>query len=98
MNSNLHMDFGFIELHSLGNLVWEDANNNGLYDGGETPLAGVIVELHYYNPATMDCELIGYDTTDVNGLYLFDTLLAGKYILALSASNFVSGGAYGGYQ
>ncbi|MBL0111049.1 MAG: hypothetical protein IPP42_09385 [Saprospiraceae bacterium] len=97
MNSNLHMDFGFIELHSLGNLVWEDANNNGLYDGGEMPLAGVIVELHYYNPATMDCELIGYDTTDVNGLYLFDSLLAGKYILALSASNFVSGGAYGGY-
>ncbi|MBK7437005.1 MAG: hypothetical protein IPI77_09370 [Saprospiraceae bacterium] len=69
-------------------MVWEDANNNGLYDGGETPLAGVIVELHYYNPATMDCELIGYDTTDVNGLYLFDSLLAGKYILALSASNF----------
>ncbi|MBK7437012.1 MAG: hypothetical protein IPI77_09405 [Saprospiraceae bacterium] len=78
-------------------MVWEDANNNGLYDGGEMPLTGVIVELHYYNPATMDCELIGYDTTDVNGLYLFDSLLAGKYILALSASNFVSGGAYGGY-
>ncbi|MBK8780125.1 MAG: hypothetical protein IPO25_22985 [Saprospiraceae bacterium] len=97
MNSNLHMDFGFIELHSLGNLVWEDANNNGLYDGGETPLAGVIVELHYYNPATMDCELIGYDTTDVNGLYLFDSLLAGKYILALSQSNFDAGGVYAGY-
>ncbi|MBK7437011.1 MAG: hypothetical protein IPI77_09400 [Saprospiraceae bacterium] len=97
MNSNLHMDFGFIELHSLGNLVWEDANNNGLYDGGEMPLTGVIVELHYYNPATMDCELIGYDTTDVNGLYLFDSLLAGKYILALSQSNFDAGGVYAGY-
>ncbi|MBK6815811.1 MAG: DUF11 domain-containing protein [Saprospiraceae bacterium] len=97
MNSNLHMDFGFFELHSLGNLVWEDANNNGLYDGGETPLTGVIVELHYYNPATMDCELIGYDTTDVNGLYLFDSLLAGKYILALSQSNFDAGGVYAGY-
>ncbi|MBK6480883.1 MAG: hypothetical protein IPF93_22145 [Saprospiraceae bacterium] len=36
----------------------------------------------------MDCELIGYDTTDVNGLYLFDSLLAGKYILALSQITF----------
>ncbi|MBK6480866.1 MAG: hypothetical protein IPF93_22060 [Saprospiraceae bacterium] len=65
-------------------MVCEDANNNGLYDGGETPLTGVIVELHYYNPATMDCELIGYDTTDVNGLYLFDSLLAGKHFSPFS--------------
>ncbi|MEP7268932.1 MAG: SdrD B-like domain-containing protein [Saprospiraceae bacterium] len=101
MNSNLHMDFGFIELHSIGNQVWADANNNGILDPGEMPLAGVVLELHAVvkniNGVDSACVLVGTDTTDANGLYLFDSLLASKYIVALSASNFAPGGAFEGY-
>ncbi|MBK6392084.1 MAG: hypothetical protein IPF70_16165 [Saprospiraceae bacterium] len=51
MKRNPYMDFGFIELYSWGNLVWEDANNNGLYDGGEMPLTGDSRITFDYNPA-----------------------------------------------
>jgi uncharacterized repeat protein (TIGR01451 family) len=96
-NSNLQLDFGFIELYSLGNQVWEDLNNNGTIDDGEDPIPGVLVELHYYNPETMMCEVVGTATTDMDGLYLFDSLLAGDYIVVLPASNFAMGGAFENY-
>ncbi|MBK6480868.1 MAG: hypothetical protein IPF93_22070 [Saprospiraceae bacterium] len=35
INNNLTIDFGLLPMHSIGNLVWIDANNNGLVDGGE---------------------------------------------------------------
>ncbi|MBK6480906.1 MAG: hypothetical protein IPF93_22260 [Saprospiraceae bacterium] len=95
-NSNLHIDFGFMEIFSLGNMVWADRNNDGLYDPSrEQVISGVVMELHKVidtlddedTPVTI-CRLIGYDTTDANGLYVFDSLLMGRYIVAISGTNF----------
>jgi len=96
-NSNLTVDFGFVELHSLGNQVWQDDNNNGILDEGEEPIEGVEVVLHYYDPVTMMCVIIESVTTDADGQYLFDSLIAGDYIVELPASNFADGGVADGY-
>ena len=59
---------------TIGNLVWNDANNSGLRDLGEGPLSGVLVEL-----LTGTGTLITSDTTDVDGLYSFTDLAPGSY-------------------
>ena len=44
--SDFTLDFGFYQTYRIGNLVWEDYNNNGVADPGEPGLAGVTVELY----------------------------------------------------
>src|SRR5690606_32668730 len=45
--SQLRVDFGFSPspLYSLGNLVWEDWNNNGIVDTDEPGISGVPVQV-----------------------------------------------------
>ncbi len=82
-NSDLHIDLGFVEipLYRIGNLVWFDANKNGLADVGEEPLAGVAVQL--FKGAT----LVAETTTDANGKYLFENLLAGDYEIRIPSDD-----------
>ena len=40
-----HNDNGDPTLGQIGNLVWLDTNQDGVFDGGELPLAGVSVSL-----------------------------------------------------
>src|SRR5690606_20945831 len=44
--SNRTVDFGFYASMSLGNRVWEDADNNGTLNGAETGISGVPVNLY----------------------------------------------------
>ena len=87
-NSNLTVDFGlYTPPASLGNLVWEDTNNNGTKDPTEGGIAGVEVVL--YNLGTngiKDGDDVAVDTlvTDANGNYLFTGLTAGDYYVKLS--------------
>ncbi|WP_273446713.1 SdrD B-like domain-containing protein, partial [Neolewinella agarilytica] len=62
---------------SLGNLVWEDANDNGILDGAETGIPNVRVNL--LNAAGSDTLLT--TTTNNAGQYLFTDLLPGDYIV-----------------
>jgi len=59
---------------SIGDLVWFDDNRNGIQDLGEPGIENVTVHL-------MDCagNTLGTETTDANGLYLFDGLTPGNY-------------------
>lgn len=59
---------------SLGDLVWLDANQDGIQDPGEAGVADVHVVLLDDAGAMIDEEL-----TDLDGLYLFDGLLPGDY-------------------
>ncbi|MEL6894347.1 MAG: SdrD B-like domain-containing protein, partial [Actinomycetota bacterium] len=74
--SDLSIDLGFAppNLYRVGNLVWLDADNDGLVDDGETPLEGVVVELT--DPAGT---VIDTTVTDASGNYEFDQLPAGEY-------------------
>ncbi len=75
-NTNLTLDFGFYKLALAGNLVWQDFNNNGLYEPGlgETPIPSVTVIL--LNGAGTQLLVT---QTDAGGLYTFTNLVSGTY-------------------
>lgn len=99
-------DFGFAK-SSIGDLIWQDNNGNGLYDAGEPGLNGVLVNLYedVNNNGVYDSitdTLITSTTTANNsegypGYYLFDGVLPGNYIVEVAASNFSSGGSLENY-
>ena len=72
-------DAGVMEVASLGDLVWNDTNDNGLQDGGELGVPGVTVQLY-----TSAGTLTGTDITDASGLYLFDNLVPGDYYVVFT--------------
>lgn len=59
---------------SVGDKVWLDVNQNGIQDGGENGVSGVVVKLY-----TCSNTLINQTTTDINGNYLFTNLNPGSY-------------------
>lgn len=93
--SNLTVDFGFVQTMTLGNVVWFDLNNNGLKDVGETGIAGVDIVLYQDDgDGTFDPALdttVATDTTDGNGYYLFNDVLPGDYFIHIPNSNWTAG-------
>ena len=92
--SNRTLDFGFYR-GQLGNLVFIDANNDGAFSAGETPLAGATVQLFAADGTTEIT--VGVDgilgtaddgaggvTTSVAGTYLFSGLPEGDYIVRVT--------------
>lgn len=80
--SNQTIDFGFIAPcgGTIGDLVWQDENRNGIQDNGEDGYAGVKVNLR----RASDNAVIQTDTTDEDGAYLFEGLCPGRYIVEVS--------------
>lgn len=64
-------DFGELLPVSISGYVYADDDDDGVFDAGESPLAGVTVSL--FGAATRTT------TTDANGFYRFDGLLLGTY-------------------
>jgi len=73
---NDHIDNPPLELASIGDYVWEDANMDGIQDDGESGISGVTVNL--YDGAN---NFVGSTTTDATGYYLFDNLVPGDYFV-----------------
>ncbi len=72
---------------SIGDLVWNDSNMNGIQDQGESGLEGVTVKL--LNADNNDAE-VASTTTDSNGKYNFDNVNPGNYkIEVILLSNYV---------
>ena len=89
-NSNLTMDFGFYPALNLGNRVWRDDNNNGIFDSGEPGIGGVSVHLYDSTGTT----LIATETTAAGtGYYRFDELAPGEYTILIDSENFNTGNA-----
>jgi len=82
---------------TLGNLVFLDANNNGMFDGGDTGINGVALTLFADTNANgvFDAGDVQLATTTTlgGGLYSFANLAPGDYIVRVDASNFTGGGA-----
>jgi len=78
--ANMTVDFGFYKV-SVGNLVWADADRDGEYDSGEPLLQGVTVNLYAQDGTT----LIATTTTDIDGVYAFDGLPEGTYVISVIA-------------
>jgi hypothetical protein len=86
------------EKYSLGNRIWNDANNNGSFDTSETGINNVVVNLYKdsNNDGTPDGGIVATDTTSNGGYYRFDNLLADSYIVEVAASNFNTGNPLAG--
>jgi hypothetical protein len=69
---------GDIAAATIGDIVWVDADGDGLQDPGETGLEGVDVALLDSSGVEL-----GRDTTDQFGRYEFAALAAGSYLLEL---------------
>ncbi len=94
--------------YNLGNQVWLDANNDGVLEPGEDPIAGVV--MHLFEDADGDgqaddrngdgvideSDALATTTTGVDGAYLFEGLPAGDYIVGAAPENFAPGGALAG--
>ncbi|WP_020471274.1 SdrD B-like domain-containing protein [Zavarzinella formosa] len=93
-NSNLTVDFGVFQKHTLGNVIFEDANNNGVQDPTETGITGVTVNLYDATGTT----LLTSSFTNAQGQYLFSLLAPGSYVVEVAASNFNVGGPLAAYR
>lgn len=78
---------------SLGDKVWADIDDDGVYETGEQPIAGV--KLNLYEDTNLDNQYtpgvdqsMGMLTTDANGMYLFTDLFPGKYVVQVDPTNF----------
>jgi hypothetical protein len=93
--SNTKVDLGVFRKFSIGNVVFNDLNNNGTQDAGENGVSGVAVSLL---DADNSNAVVATTTTDAQGQYLFANLVTGHYIVELAATNFIAGGALSGFQ
>lgn len=97
---------------SIGDQVFADRNNNGLFDSTGTPevgISGVTLQLFtdtnnngIFNPgvdaATLDSTNLPITAvTNGTGLYTFDNLFPGRYFVVIPASQLGVGGAAAGF-
>lgn len=93
-NTDLTVDFGLRppdpppQPVSLGNFVWNDANQNGFQDAGEAGINGVVLEL--WQPGADNVANTADDvntgstvTTSGGGAYAFTGLTAGLYFVKI---------------
>jgi len=78
--ANRTIDAGFYTLVSLGDLVWEDVDGDGVQDSGEPGVEDVTVTLYGPDGTTV----IDTTTTDAGGAYLFEDLPPGPYVVGFT--------------
>ncbi|MBP9186708.1 MAG: choice-of-anchor A family protein, partial [Bacteroidia bacterium] len=83
--TNNNVDFGLKGTLNLGNLVWNDTNGDGDFDGGEPVVSGVTVRLYVdaNGDNIADGAAITTTTTNAQGLYSFTNLPPNKYIVGI---------------
>ena len=88
---NPTLDAGFVPQLSLGNFVFNDFRNNGIFDAGEDyGIDGIALNLYRYEADGTLTSLESTVTAD-GGHYLFTDLLPGDYVVELDEQNFALG-------
>jgi len=64
----------YLNVASIGDVVWDDANEDGIQDGGEPGIENVTVNLYLSDDTPS-----GTTTTNVSGAYIFTNLTPGDY-------------------
>ncbi|MCZ7591066.1 MAG: carboxypeptidase regulatory-like domain-containing protein [Kiritimatiellae bacterium] len=75
---NPTIDAGMFERASLGDYIWHDYDGNGVQDGSETGMPGVVVHL-----LDASSNVVNTTTTDSAGYYNFTNLLPGTYAISI---------------
>ena len=68
--------------NSISGLLWLDANENGIYDSGEQPLADYPVYLYVEGDTD---NAVQTATTNVDGIYRFVDISSGRYVVGIKA-------------
>jgi len=76
----LSMDAGLIKPGSIGDRAWIDTNKDGIQTADENGLAGITVKLLDANN-----NILATKNTDVNGIYSFQNILPGSYMVEFVA-------------
>ena len=91
-------NFANLSPMSIGDLVWRDTNNDGVFGSGESGIAAVALTLFQdtngsgdFTPGT-DTQ-VATATTNASGIYTFSNLLPGEYLVIVDAANFTGSGA-----
>ena len=99
-------DIAIVEppLFSLGNQVWEDTNDDGVFDADELPIPTVDVHLFVDGDSngiaddidgngTLDsADALSTTVTGAEGEYLFSDLPVGDYVVGIAPTNFADDG------
>ncbi len=89
--SRSDVDFGYRNDASLGDLVWNDRDADGVRDAGEPGIEGVLVYLDADNDNLFDQGVERFAITDVNGSYLIANLSSGSYNVRIEISTLPQG-------
>lgn len=79
---DLDQDFGYAGSDIIGDLIWLDQDDNGAQNGAEPGLGGIIVELTYFGPDSLEGtpdDSSFSTTTDATGAYEFSGLPPGLF-------------------
>jgi hypothetical protein len=77
---NMTADFGYTQLASIGDYVWEDRNVDGIQNDGNTGINGVTVRLWQVGGAApLRTTTTINDSNNRPGYYLFDGVTPGNY-------------------
>lgn len=80
-------------LATIGDTIWQDTNNNGIKDGGEPGIDGVVVWLYSAGQTPGVDAPYGVTTTSGGGQYQFANLPPGDYTIMIPPVNFLPGHA-----
>ena len=91
-----NVNFGITQPLTIGNRVFNDKNQDGNRDSGEPYIGGATVKLYAddNNDGTPDGAALQTKTTSSSGVYRFDGLTPGKYIVGVTPPTPASGPAY----
>lgn len=84
---NLDVDFGYWQLASVGDRVWNDLNGNGVQDAGESGINGVTVVAK----DTVDGSVVGTAVTAGDGIYQITGLKPGVYSIIVDNGSLPGG-------
>ncbi|MCK5921861.1 MAG: hypothetical protein KAG66_13025, partial [Methylococcales bacterium] len=76
-------DIGLVPLLMLGDYIWLDENGDGIQDGSESGIAGILATL-YDNPTCTAPSTGSWTNSLANGYYEFTDLLPGDYCVEFS--------------
>jgi uncharacterized repeat protein (TIGR01451 family) len=81
LRNNPQIDAGFVPVGSIGDLVFNDKNANGIQEVGENGVPNVTVELWTSDSNGNPVVKLETKLTDANGLYKFSNLPKGDYVV-----------------
>ncbi|MDO4781510.1 MAG: SdrD B-like domain-containing protein, partial [Candidatus Saccharibacteria bacterium] len=95
-DNNLTIDAGLVPLLAVGDIVWDDRNNDGTQNTDEPGLSGVTVMLFSDDgdgvlDITKDAQVASVKT-DEHGTYRFSNLAAGNYFVVIDSADVVLSG------